>query len=349
MIKYEKGNLLEAGTEALVNTVNTVGVMGKGIALQFKQAFPENFKVYEKAYRNGELKPGKVLFVPTGQFVNPKYILNFPTKRHWRSKARLEDIEEGLIDLVRLIKENNIKSIAIPPLGCGFGGLDWKDVRPRIEKAVEELEDVEVVLYEPSGAPKPEDIKISTKQPNMTVGRAALIALVSQYAIAGYKLTLLEVQKLAYFLQALGEPLKLDFQKHKFGPYAENLNFVLQRLEGHYIRGYGDRSQSAAIHLLPGAEEEAYKFLQKYPETLARVNQVAQLINGFESPYGMELLSTVLWLAIENEEASENLSVAIKEFLNWNTRKREKFQTDHIEVAWNRLQQNEVVLNHTQF
>lgn len=155
MIRYIQGNILEADAEALINPVNTIGVMGKGLALQFKQAFPENFKAYEKAHRNNELKPGKVFLVPTGQFINPKYILNFPTKRHWRAKARLEDIEAGLVDLVRLVKENNIRSIAIPPLGCGLGGLDWSEVKPRIIDAVHELEDVDVLIFEPGFTVKP--------------------------------------------------------------------------------------------------------------------------------------------------------------------------------------------------
>jgi len=153
MIEYVTGNLLEANVEALVNAVNTVGVMGKGIALQFKQAFPENFKAYKNAYRNNQLSTGKVLVLPTGHLTNPKYILNFPTKRHWRSKSRLDDIKAGLVDLVRVIEENKIGSIAIPPLGCGNGGLDWKDVRPLIENVLTSLTDVEVLIYEPNGSP----------------------------------------------------------------------------------------------------------------------------------------------------------------------------------------------------
>lgn len=342
MIRYATGNLLEADAEALVNTVNTVGVMGKGIALQFKQAFPENFKAYEKAHRSGELQPGKILMFSTGQLVNPKYILNFPTKRHWRAKSRLEDIEAGLQHLVLLIEECNIISIAIPPLGSGFGGLEWQNVRPRIEAAMKNLKDVDILIYEPIGAPQPDTMPVSTKRPHLTVGRAALIALIAKYLLAGYKLTLLEVQKLAYFMQVMGEPLKLNYRKHKFGPYAENLNFVLQRLESHYIRGYGDRSRSAAIQLVPGAEEEALAYLQDHPETLNRVNQVAELIQGFETPYSMELLATVLWL-VQEENADQSLATITQEFVNWNKRKQERFRKDHIEIAWNKLQQEQLV------
>lgn len=337
MIKYKTGNLLEADVEALVNTVNTVGVMGKGIALQFKQAFPENFKAYEKAHKADELTHGKVLLFSTGEMFNPKYILNFPTKRHWRGKAKMEDIEAGLEDLVRLIQKYEIKSIAIPPLGCGYGGLNWNDVRPRIEEAVSNLPDLEVWLYPPKGAPDPSSMSIGTERPHLTYGRAALITLIAKYRIAGYKLSLLEIQKLAYFMQALGEPLKLRYEKHKFGPYADNLKFVLQKLEGHYIRGYGDHSQRAAIHLMEGAEEEAWAFLQDYPNTLARVNQVSELIEGFETPYGMELLATTMWLVYE-EGTERQLSEIIRGFIEWNRRKKERFQEDHIKVAWQRLE-----------
>lgn len=343
MIQYTKGNLLEADVEVLVNTVNTVGVMGKGIALQFKQAFPENFKAYQKAHRKEELKPGKILVVPTGRFINPKYIFNFPTKRHWRGKARIEDIETGLEDLIRQVRELNIKSIAIPPLGCGFGGLNWSEVRPKIEDAVKQLPNVDVLIYEPGYTPDPEEMKVKTKRPNLTVGRAALILLIDAYRVAGYKLSLLEIQKLAYFLQSFGEPLKLDFQKNQFGPYAENLNFVLQRLEGHYIRGYGDRSQRAGIHLLEGAAEEARDFLGDYPDTLKRVNQVAELIHGFETPYGMELLATLLWLAFDDKTIVEDKSEAVFRFQEWSVRKKEKFQPDHIELALTRIKEEALV------
>ena len=172
MIVFTKGNLIEADVEALVNTVNTVGVMGKGIALQFKQAFPENFKTYQKAYNQGELKIGRILVVPTNRLTNPKYILNFPTKKHWRSKAKIEYIDEGLIDLKRIILEKNITSIAVPPLGCGFGGLNWEDVKPQIEKALEEVGNIHALVFEPEGAPKPDEIRIGTKRPNMTVGKS---------------------------------------------------------------------------------------------------------------------------------------------------------------------------------
>ncbi len=134
MIELGKGNLLKVDVEALVNTVNCVGIMGKGIALQFKQDYPENFKAYEKACRASEVRPGKMFIVPTNKMQNPKFIVNFPTKRHWKGKSKIEDIKSGLTALIRDVQELGITSIAIPPLGCGLGGLRWSEVKPLIER-----------------------------------------------------------------------------------------------------------------------------------------------------------------------------------------------------------------------
>src|SRR3989304_3391727 len=122
MIEFIKGNLLSAEAEALVNTVNTVGVMGKGIALQFRETFPENYKFYQKACKQDEVQIGKMLVYDNGQWATPRYIINFPTKRHWRERSKIEDVEAGLFDLQNVIRDYGIKSIAVPPLGCGSGG-----------------------------------------------------------------------------------------------------------------------------------------------------------------------------------------------------------------------------------
>lgn len=159
MIERTKGNILKVDAEALVNTVNCVGYMGKGIALQFKQAFPDNFKAYEKACDKGQVKPGRMFVHETGNIFNPRYIINFPTKRHWRGKSRLEDIRLGLIALIEEVKRLRICSVAVPPLGCGLGGLNWKTVRPMIEHAFAELPDVRVLLYEPLGTSKKDDVQ----------------------------------------------------------------------------------------------------------------------------------------------------------------------------------------------
>ena len=339
MIELVKGNLLEANAEALVNTVNTVGVMGKGIALQFREAFPGNYKDYQKACKQGRVQIGKMLVYDNGQFVTPRYIINFPTKEHWRERSKVEYIEAGLRDLQRVVRDYGIKSIAVPPLGCGSGGLDWDVVYPMIVESLSSLDDVQVYLYEPVGAPKAEQIRIGTERPNMTEGRAALIYLMAHYAALGYRYSLLEIQKLMYFLQAAGQPLRLNYVKKQYGPYAENLNHVLQRVEGHFMRGYGDRSGKASLYLLPGAEEEANRFLQGAPEIQARLQKVTELIEGFETPYGMELLATVHWLAKENPSVKADAQAAVEGFQSWNQRKRDYFKPEHIHVAWEWLRE----------
>ncbi|MCL5959412.1 MAG: macro domain-containing protein [Chloroflexi bacterium] len=339
MIEHVRGNLLEADVEALVNTVNTVGVMGKGIALQIRQAFPANYEEYRKACKRSEVRPGRMLVVPTGTMTNPRYIINFPTKRHWKGRARLEDIESGLRALVEVVEQKEIHSLAVPPLGCGNGGLEWSEVRPLIEAALAPLSEVRILLYLPQGAPSPEAMRVATERPKMTAGRAALVGLLANYALPGYRLTLLEVQKLAYFLQASGESLRLKFAKQHHGPYAENLNHVLQRIEGHFIRGYGDRTRNPSIRLLSGAVDEAEAFLGAHQDTRRRLERVSRLIEGFETPYGMELLATVHWVAQEDPQIRLDARAAVNAVWAWNEHKRRTFKAEHIEVAWARLRE----------
>jgi O-acetyl-ADP-ribose deacetylase (regulator of RNase III) len=337
MIEFTKGNLLEADVEAVVNTVNCVGVMGKGIALQFKQAFPENYREYEKACRANQVVTGKMFIVPTGSIFNPKYIINFPTKKHWKGKSSIEYVKSGLNDLIRQIDNLGIISIAVPPLGCGNGGLNWEDVRPIMIKAFEKIPAVKVLIYGPEGSPEPDKIIIGTERPSMTRARALFIMLMNNYALPGYRLTLLEIQKLAYFLQVMGEPLKLNYQKHFYGPYAENLNHVLQRLEGHFLRGYGDRSKDSEVYLLPKAADEAIEFLNTEPEAKDRLNKVNEIIMGYETPYGMELLSTVHWVVSHNQNIESNPGEVINAVYDWNARKRKMFREEHILIALEHL------------
>src|SRR5262245_26900040 len=337
MIEFRQGNLLDADAEALVNTVNCVGVMGKGIALQFKQAHPANFREYERAYERGEIRLGRMFVYPTESSENPRYIINFPTKQHWKAKSRIEDIRSGLEDLVATVQEYEIKSLALPPLGCGNGGLDWSQVFPLIEGAFAYLPEVRVLVYAPQPAPVAEVMPVATKRPSMTRVRAFVILLIHRYQQPGYRLTKLEVQKLVYFLQEAGEPLGLRFVKDKFGPYAEVLNHVLRDMEGHYLRGYGDRSAQSSIATLPGAVEEAKQVFAHDPEAVSRLKRVGSLITGFENPYGMELLATAHWVAKENVFTTTDQEQAVRTFHAWSERKRETFQAGHILKAFDRL------------
>ena len=322
MIEYKTGDILAEEAEPLVNTVNCVGVMGRGIALQFKRAFPENFKAYAARCKRAEMQPGQVFVFETGQLTHPHYIINFPTKRHWRGKSRMEDIESGLASLAREIRTHGIRSIAIPPLGSGLGGLDWAEVRRRVQAALEKFDDVQVVVFEPGG-PVDQRANRSREIPKMTAGRAALIGLMDRYlcGLLDPFITLLEVHKLMYFMQIAGEPLRLRFAKGDYGPYAENLRHVLHAIEGHFVSGYADGGDAPhkELELVPGALEDARTFLEITPQTHARFERVSALVEGFESSFGLELLATVHWV-VREERASTLAEVAERTYA-WNARK----------------------------
>lgn len=324
MIDYKHGDILTEDAEALVNTVNCVGIMGRGIALQFKNAFPENFKAYAAACQREDVQPGRMFVYETGQLTNPRYIINFPTKRHWLGKSRLEDIDSGLKALVQEIRDRNIRSIAIPPLGSGLGGLDWAQVRPRMAEALRGFDDLRIIIFEPQGAPAADRMAHNRDVPKMTPGRAALVGLIHRYlgGLLDPFVTLLEIHKLMYFMQIAGEPLRLQYKKGHYGPYAENLRQVLRKIEGHLISGYADGGDAPdkQIELVPGAVQDASAFLEHYPETRARFDKVAELVEGFESPFGLELLATVHWV-IQHESAATGHEVEARTYA-WSDRKK---------------------------
>lgn len=334
MIAFKTGDILTEDAEALVNTVNCIGIMGRGIALQFKKAFPENYTAYAAACKRDEVQPGHMFVSETGQLTNPRYIINFPTKRHWRGKSRMEDIDAGLVALAEEIRARNIRSIAIPPLGSGLGGLDWSQVRARIETALQDLSDLEVVVFEPNGVLESERGNRSTDVPKMTTGRAALVGLMHRYleGLLDPFVTLLELHKLMYFMQTAGETLKLRFTEGPYGPYAENLRHVLHSIEGHMVSGYADGGDAPAkrLQLVPGALEDARAFLRNEAGTQANLERVSDLVEGFESPFGLELLSTVHWVACK--EQIRSIDAVVERTYAWNDRKKQ-FSRRQIELA----------------
>ena len=334
MIEHKTGDIFGEDAEALVNSVNCVGVMGRGIALQFKNLFPENFKAYAEACERGEVIPGRMFVYDSGMMTTPRYIINFPTKRHWRGKTRMEDIEAGLDALVREIRERNIRSIAIPPLGSGLGGLRWADVRPRIKAALGELDDLTVMLFEPGGGPADDRPNRSARAPRMTRGKAALIGLMDHYlrGLLDPFVTLLEIHKLMYFMQEAGEPLRLRFEKGPYGPYAGKLRHVLRPLEGYLISGYEDDGDAPGkqIELVPGAIADADAFLDGYPRTKERLVRVSSLVEGFESSFGLELLATVHWVAAKRSPAIDE--EVIFDTYAWSPHKRQ-FSERQIRLA----------------
>lgn len=337
-VEIAHGDLLEQRVDAIVNTVNTVGVMGKGIALQFKRKWPSNFKAYEAACKAGEVLPCKMFVFDNGQLAEPKFIVNFPTKRHWRQPSKLSDIECGLEDLVAQIKLLHIKSIAIPPLGCGNGGLDWNVVKPLILQAFTELPDVAVKLFPPGPDAGVRDLVPEISKPRMTAGRAAIVKVLSIYRQMMYPLSQIEVQKLAYFLLHAGQDLgTLKFQKYTYGPYAPALRHVLTKMDGAYLRGVGDGTKPSEISIMDSALMDAEEYFSSASDldTAQRVQRIAKLIDGFETPYGMELLGTVHWAATDGGDRS--LDSVIQRVHLWNKRKRELMKPAHIKVAYERL------------
>jgi O-acetyl-ADP-ribose deacetylase (regulator of RNase III) len=359
MIRYAHGNILEAPADALVNTVNEVGVMGKGVALMFSEAFPENARAYVEACKHGKVRVGHMFVTENKELIQPHWIINFPTKKHWRAPSRLEWIRSGLEDLIRVIKEKGIRSVAVPPLGSGNGGLDWTVVRSVIESALANLPEVEILIYSPTRTYQ----NVSKKEglDKLTPARALITELVRRYAILGLECTNLEVQKLAWFLQksvlALGlkDPLDLRFTASKYGPYAERLRHLLNALDGSYLHCGKRLSDAGPFDLIwfndsRRAKVEEYLHSDKARTYLPALEATGKIIDGFESPLGMELLATVDWL-LDKGGYQPSLS-SIKEGLSkWPggdaaaRRKQKLFDDRLIKLALNRLNASSTASN----
>ena len=335
--EIEHGDIFQSDAEALVNTVNCKGVMGRGLALGFKQRFPGNYDAYLAECRSGKMMLGRVHVFRTGR-MSPSYIFNFPTKDHWRGKSKLANIRNGLASLEVEVKRLGIKSIAIPALGCDLGGLDWDEVRPLIVSAVDRLSGVHATLFapKPSVASQPAELE---RYSRMALAPAVVVSMMVSYRRAGIGLLIsnLEVQKLMYFAQEAGESLELKLNKGRYGPYAENLRFVLRRMSGKYIEGYRNEGDSPSdeLRLLDGAEREATEWLDSHYETRVRLERVETLVDGFQSQFGLEVLSTVHWVA--RDLVSPALGEVVDRVWDWNDRKRDMIDRWQIEVCLNRL------------
>ncbi|HRJ52697.1 MAG TPA: macro domain-containing protein [Candidatus Thiothrix moscowensis] len=319
MIHYTQGNLLDAPAQALVNTVNTMGVMGKGIALMFKERFDKNRIEYEKACKNHQVQTGKMFVTETGELMGPRWIINFPTKRHWRHPSRMEWIVEGLQDLRHFILENQVQSIAIPPLGAGNGGLDWTAVREKIEHVLGNLPQVDIQVYEP--IQKYQNVAKRKGVEKLTPARALIAELVRRYWIMGMECTLLEIQKLAWFLEQAIEhftpgdnPLDLRFKPDIYGPYADRLRHLLDGLDGSYLHCDKRISDASPLDVI-WFDDTRKNHLQAYLQSdavkpyLPALEHTAKVIDGFESPFGLELLSTLGWLLVREQVSADTASI----------------------------------------
>lgn len=340
MIKYIKGNLLQAETEALVNTVNTMGIMGKGIALQFKERYPINFKVYTQACKKGDIDVGKLLVVKEHTLEGEKLIINFPTKIEWFKKSQYSYIEDGLKDLLNVIEKYHIKSIALPPLGCGNGGLNWEKVKIMIEKYLHNLP-IEILVYEPNDEVKKilqkEDSK---KQIELTPARAMLLYALIKYEERGENSSVFAANKLAYFLQESGEPLKLQFIPYTFGPYAQAVEKVLYALNGKYLTGLEQMNakpfEPLQLQYNKRKEIEEYVNTKLSSSQKSRLKSVLKLIEGFESTLSMEILSSTHFLLQENKNL--NQKDLLEKIQSWNDRKKNLIKEKYIDLALKHLQ-----------
>lgn len=355
MIRFIQGNLLEAKAEALVNTVNTVGVMGKGIALMFKERFAENYRLYAAACKSKQVETGRMFVTEVSELDGPRWIVNFPTKRHWRSPSQISWITEGLRDLREFLISQNIQSIAIPPLGAGNGGLPWPAVREQIVEVLGDM-NVDILVFEPTG--QYQNVAKRTGVEKLTPARALIAELVRRYWVLGMECSLLEIQKLAWFLERAikhispeDNPLELKFVAHTYGPYANRLEHLLDNLDGSYLHCAKRISDAGPTDVI-WFDESRRSYLQAYLNSEAKsylpaLEFTAELIDGFESPYGMELLSTVDWL-LSCDGVKPTLDSVRQGLGPWAggtgaaARKRRLFDDDSLSIALARLSESKV-------
>jgi O-acetyl-ADP-ribose deacetylase (regulator of RNase III) len=345
-ITYGSGDLFDADVDALVNTVNTVGIMGKGLALQFKRHFPDNFRRYAAACKRGEVQLGRMFVVPVDVLDGPRYIVNFPTKKHWRSRSRLADIDEGLRDLVRVVQELSITSIAVPPLGTGNGELYWADVKRLIERNLGELGNVDVRVFPPTENARP----LAPTALTMTWWRSAVVELIRGYGPRRFdpdvdappvSASHLEMQKLLYFATLAMPGTDLRFAAGRYGPYSEPARHVLQDMEGSYLEGLGDGTATvqelAPISPTAAGIQASADYIAESGKDVGRnfVEPTLALIDGFEGPYELELLASTHWAAIQ--AGAQNSDEAATVVRSWTSRKGRLFTDHHVDVAWQHL------------
>jgi O-acetyl-ADP-ribose deacetylase (regulator of RNase III) len=343
MISYTTGDLLSSKAQALVNTVNTVGVMGKGIALHFKEMFPYNFTVYAEACKRGELEPGKMLVVKDSNLaLGERLVINFPTKVHWRQPSKYEYIEDGLQDLVRVIREYGITSIAIPPLGCGNGGLDWAVVKEMINKVLSPLDGIEITVYEPSAEVSALLARQSRNAAaHLTPARAMLLYAMFCYEVHAERCRLFVANKLSFFYQLLGEKefAKMPFVARFYGPYSVSVGHMLNAVNGKYIHGLEQMDRKPFEALMLDYERKAevgeYVHNRLSQAQIEHVKQLLKLIDGYESAYSLEVLASVAY--VRREHPGIGVDDTVNEIQNWSARKKNLFKREHILAAYEHL------------
>jgi O-acetyl-ADP-ribose deacetylase (regulator of RNase III)/uncharacterized protein YwgA len=324
MIQYLTGNILDSSAQALVNTVNTIGVMGKGIALQFKKAYPNNYKAYEKASQKAEIAVGK-MFVTIDSNVSSgeKVIINFPTKTDWRKPSEYKYIEDGLDDLVKVIKINQIHSIAIPPLGAGNGGLKWEKVKKIIEEKLTPL-NIKIYVFEPTAQIK-EHLK--KERVKLTDARALLLFVLYDLVRNGEYVSEFSSEKVCYFLQKFGAKkyFKLEYNPNFYGPYSGKVRFVLNALNGSYIMGYSDMNKKPfdPLTLVADGFDPVKSHIESSRELFDIAKKTISFLQGFYSDFALELLSSIDYISTKEKTFEEQ--IISQKLEEWSDRKRSLF------------------------
>lgn len=338
MINYVTGNILDSKAQALVNTVNTVGIMGKGIALQFKKAYPNNFKLYSEACKKKELGIGK-MFVTKDSNISSgeKLIINFPTKQNWRKPSEYIFIEEGLDDLINVIKTKQIKSIAIPPLGAGNGGLKWEKVKKIIEEKFKNI-DTEIYVYEPTSQIRE---KLKKERVKLTDARALLLYVLYDLVGNGEFVSEFSSEKVSYFLQRFGAEkyFKLQFKPNFYGPYSGKVRYILNALNGSYIMGYSDMDKKPfdPLTIVADGFDEVQNHIKNKSELLSIAKKTTEFLSGFYSDFALELLSSIDFIA--STENSFDKQIITQKLNEWSDRKQSMFSDPkYIDISVRHLQ-----------
>ncbi|RZJ70256.1 MAG: Appr-1-p processing protein [Flavobacterium sp.] len=330
MIRYIEGNILESNAEALVNTVNTMGVMGKGLALQFKKEFPYNYKVYQKACKDKAFDIGELIITEEESLLyGTKTIIDLPTKTDWRKPSEYNYIETGLQKLASEIKGKNIKSVAIPSLGTGHGGLDWHKVKNLIEITLKDI-DSDIQIYLPNYVIRE---AMKEERAKLTPARAMLLAILFDMVKNGEFVSEFAAEKVAYFLQRFGakDAFKLNFEPNFYGPYSGKVRRVLYYLNGSYITGYSamDKKPFEALGIMMDAETEVNDYLSQdlnvvYSTIVAKTKA---FLSGFYSAFGLELLSTIDFLSSKHQ--TKDLGIILNSLNSWSNRKKTLFSNQN--------------------
>ena len=351
MIEYLKGNLLESDAEALVNTVNTVGIMGKGLALQFKERFPNNYHIYHDVCKKGGLHIGEMLITEEATLNGKKTIINFPTKTSWRKPSEYIYIEKGLIALKKEIEERQLKSIAIPPLGTRNGGLDWNRVKEMIQNALQDLNCC-IQIYEPSDMVIDQMKKERVK---LTPARAMMMDVICDMIHQGEFASEFSAEKIVYFLQRFGAEniFRINFHHGYYGPYSGKVRYLLRSLNGSYLMGLEEMNQKPfePLWIAPDAEESVNIFMNlPSNQVFSNTTKIVKIfLDGFYSSYSLELLATVDYVLQTDESLYQKwqtmdickvTNTVLEDISNWSKRKKQLFGDEHyIQIMLNHLKE----------